>query len=145
MIVRARLLIASTVVVMGAWLLGTLWWYDRLSTWSSLVLGVLVPVALVFGFLSLSSWARRRSALVAAHTAPSLALLMFVAASPLRQLRAGDLAFAILPLLAIMIAVLVQTPSLMASFRNRPRIELRPEGLGLFGRINTYVVPWDAI
>lgn len=163
MILRARLLIAATVVVMVVWLLAHLWWFDHLSGWSSFVLSVLAPVVLILGLLPLTSWATKRSALVAAldvrdgafvappshlhvaaHTAPRLALIMFLAGQSLRQFRAGDL-LAVPPLLAATIAILVLAPSVLASVRNRPRIELRPNGLGLFDRINTHMVPWHAI
>ncbi|MFC0532100.1 hypothetical protein [Phytohabitans kaempferiae] len=167
MVVRARLLIAATVVLGGAWLLGGGWRFDRSPAWWSFVLNLLLPFAVIFGLGALGWWSMRRSAFsaaldvrdgvfvappaalqVAAHMSWLLAMLVSVAGSPLRDLTSGnsdDFVFAIVALVVLVPVVVLVALMVLSSLRDRPRIELRPDGVGLFGRFGTHVVPWDAI
>ncbi|MFD0746042.1 hypothetical protein ACFQ1L_32505 [Phytohabitans flavus] len=167
MVVRARLLIAATAVLGGVWLLGGGWRFDRSLAWWSFTVSVLMPFVVAIGLLALGWWAMRRSAFsaafdvrdgafvappaalqVAALTSGALALLTSAAGSTLRDLTEGnsdDVVFAIVTLVVLVPVVVLVALMVLASFRDRARIELRPDGVGLFERLGTHVVPWEAI
>lgn len=167
MVVRARLLIAATVVLGGAWLLGGGWRFDRSPVWWSFVLNLLLPFTVIFGLAGLTWWAMRRSAFsaaldvrdgafvappaalqLAALTSGLLAISMSTAGSSLRDFTSGnsdDLVFAIVTLVVLAPVVVLVALMVLSLFRGRVRIELRPDGVGLFGPFGTHAVPWDVI
>ncbi|MGN9909668.1 hypothetical protein ACTMTJ_19155 [Phytohabitans sp. LJ34] len=164
---RARLLIAATVLVAVSWLVAGGWRFDRGGTVRTFVVGVALPIVVLFGTIAVMLWTRRATfpavfdvrdgafvappahLQVAAQTSAGIALPLFLLGSQLRDFTDGE--DSVLTGLAVLIVVLVtfllllSVPWVLASFLDLSRVELRPDGLGLFDVNSGYVVPWEAV
>lgn len=164
---RARLLIAATVLLVAVWLIAGGWRFDRDPMWRTFFVAVALPIVVLIGTIALMLWSHRATfpavfdvrdgafvappahLQVAAQASAGIALPLFILSSSLRDLVEGEdslfTGIAILLIVLVSLSLLLWVPWVLTSFRDRPRVELGPDGLGLFDVNTTYVVPWQAI